>query len=142
MTKQDNQKKFLIKDFNVPAPNGNLYEVSDEILEKFCKRPRLYAEHGNPNVSQLAGHSLTTRLLTTEMDKVVAEITSLEFNPENKTITGMVRPMATRMPFLLEQLERKEVVFGMRALVDHDKTVSDKPIIREIITFDIIHSGT
>lgn len=144
MSNQDNSLTVVIKDFNVPAPNGNMYDLTDpstlEAIRKFCERPHAMGEYGNPKFTGIIGQEEKIRRVSSiEIDKAVVEFTDMKFDAEKGTITGKVKPFGSLMPDLLEKFQNKEVTFGMRAFVGGPTDPDKKWPIHNIVTFDVVN---
>lgn len=142
----DGYHPYVVKDFKVPSPNGQMYDVDDErslkAIENVCKRPCLYGEFNHPNVSQFTNlEDKIRRCSEIALERSAVVVRDLSYNKEDKTLTGMIKPIGSVFPHLLESLNEGKVVFGMRALVK-GFPLGDKGIaIDSIVTFDIISPG-
>lgn len=146
MTQQTIPLEFVIKDFTRPAPNGNMYDLSDpatiKAIEKFCAKPEHMAELGNPRFTHFQDHNAKlARVSSIQMDNAVAVISQPQFNKEKGTITGLVKPFGGLMPDLLDQLQSNKVTFGMRAFVQPNVDLAKGHAIHGIVTFDVVNPG-
>lgn len=144
MSNQDKSLTMVVKDFTRPAPNGNMYDLSDAstiaAIEKFCAKPQHMSELGNPRFTDITcDNAKIARVSSIQLDNVVAELSQLQFDKEKGTITGTVKPAGGKMPFLLEQLQNNSVTFGMRAFVRPSKDEQKGHVIHGIVTFDVVN---
>lgn len=143
------EEKFLciIKDFNKPALNGNIYNLDADCTKfaiiKLLERKEIFGELNHPTPGDLSQDDFMKRLNQVNMENAVVHISELDYDEDKKQLIGIVKKIGNNFPKLFEKLHNNEVRFGMRSLCHHYRTGDETKIdVVEIITFDIINGDT
>lgn len=152
--------EVVIKDFNFPAVNGNMYDMSTEntqkAIQKFIQRQQMFGELNHPTsqqepialtdpcVNSEETNNFLKRILEIDLSNAAVDMTELRYDEEKKQIIGKIKPVLNLYPNLLEDLNLNKVAFGMRSLCHQYKKEGDGTVfldIAEIITFDVINTA-
>lgn len=137
--------EFVIKDFNVHSPNGNMYNLdancSQLAIQQFIGKHHTYGEKNHPSFTDAESDDCIKRMGEIDLNNVAVHITDLRYDEKTKQIIGKVKPFPKVYKDLIEDLKLNKIAFGMRSLCfpykkeGEEKTIYD---IDKIITFDII----
>lgn len=132
--------RMAIKDFKVPAPDGTLYDMSDETtlraIDKFCLIDHHFCEH-KPNFKGLFGQTDPSRVFLIDLKNCIATIKDLKFDKGSMVLIGTVEPLYdSHLNPILKKLESGECRFTMRSKVTmtRDKLLK----IKSIVGFNIV----
>lgn len=153
------EKELVIKDFNVPAVNGRMYNMEAPCTQlaiiKFVEKRQVFGELNHPKLkhepialtdpdtNSEETNNFLTRMTEIDLSNVAVHITDIRYDEDKKQIIGKVKSVPNVYEKLFEHLEQNKVAFGMRSLCHRYKKSDNDTVfldVVDIITFDIINT--
>lgn len=144
-TPEQEYVEVVIKDFNVPALNGNMYSIDANstklAIQKFIEKQQAAGELNHPKMDDPDMEKNVARISVIDESNIAVHMTDLRYDEDKKQIIGKIKPVPTVYKNLLEDLDKGAVRFGMRSLCHaHIEDGQVKHDVIDIITFDIINA--